>query len=225
MKKIKVDCHTHTNVSFDSSTSPEKFVKAICDANMDAVCVCDHNTLAGARAVQALDPPFQVVIGEEIGTNAGELIGLFVLESIPSKRSPQWTIDAIHEQGALVMVPHPFCRVVPSHIRKKALYAIAEKVDIVEVVNARNNLPADERKAMAFARKHNLPACAGSDGHEPASLGMGYVLMDPFNDPQSFLANLAEGQLVCQGRTSLIYTGFSFGYHVLTAGIKSLLGR
>ena len=78
-----VEFHCHTLFSKNSLTSPERLVQACRRKGIDRVIVTDHNTIAGARAAQALDPEL-VIVGEEIMTTHGELLAAFVMEEIPA---------------------------------------------------------------------------------------------------------------------------------------------
>lgn len=210
MKKIKVDCHSHTSVSFDGNISPAAYVKQATGLGIGAAIISDHNSIEGALAVRALNPPFRVIVSEEIQSAEGEIIGAFLEEKIPNKKPAGWTFDAIHEQGGLAIVPHPFVKVVVSRLSLSALFSCLDKIDIVEVVNARNNSLADEVAAWRFAKAHNLPVCAGSDAHLSHALGRAYVLMDPFETPQEFLKNIKDGTTVCERRTPLWLSGVTF---------------
>lgn len=210
MERIKVDCHTHTNVSFDGHISPGKYVKRMAEIGIGAAVVSDHNRIDGALEIEALHPPFRVIVSEEIHTLQGEIIGAFLQERIPPRKPLDWTIDAVHEQGGLVIVSHPFVRVVWSRIKRSALFAHAPKFDIIEAVNARNTSIRDELAAMRFARMAGLPVCAGSDAHLVHTLGRAYVRMKSFTDAVSFLENIREGTLVCERRTPLWLSGLTF---------------
>lgn len=210
MKKIKVDCHSHTNVSFDGNINPAAYVRQASRLGIGAAVISDHNSIEGALEVRALNPPFKVIVAEEIQSAEGEIIGLFLQEEIPSKKPAAWTFDAIHEQGGLAIVPHPFARVVVSRLSLSAIFSCLEKIDIIEVINARNNSMADEVTAWRFAKAHNLPVSAGSDAHLSHALGRAYVLMDPFETPQEFLQNLKKGTIVCERRTPLWLSGITF---------------
>ncbi len=69
--------------------------------------VTDHNTIAGARAAQELDPEL-VIVGEEIKTTRGEILAFFVSEEVPAGLTPQETIARLKDQGAFISVSHPF---------------------------------------------------------------------------------------------------------------------
>lgn len=224
-KRIRVDCHCHTDISFDGQITPQQMVRTTSRNGVDVVCVTDHNNIAGALEVIALNPPFRVIVGEEILTADGEMIALFVKERIRPKRPLSWTIDAIHEQGGLAVIPHPFCKVVMTRVTLPALYENIHKIDALEMINARNERVSDETAALRFARLFDKPMTAGSDGHLPHTLGRGYVLMAPFSGPEEFLSSLKTGTVVCERRTPLWLSGISFGFRLTIENGKKLLGK
>ena len=88
----------HTGYSPDSETGLEDFVARCVKTGLDCIAVTDHNTMQGALKVQAM-APFQVIIGEEIKSAGGEIIGLFLQETIPRDLPPLETVNRIKEQG------------------------------------------------------------------------------------------------------------------------------
>ena len=140
--------------------------------------------------------PFTVIPGEEILTPNGEIIGYFLKEYIPSGQPLEKVIEAIKSQGGLVGVPHPFdtfrgLKNTDDHF----LEELAKHLDMVEIFNARSLLPWDSDKARDFARKHNLPATAGSDSHTIREIGRTYVEMSSFSDKSSFLKSLRTARI------------------------------
>ncbi len=219
--RIKVDCHTHTSLSFDGHIPPVKYARKMEEIGMGAAIVSDHNRIDGALEIEALNPSFRVIVAEEIGTASGEVIGAFLQERIEADKPLAWTIDAVHEQGGLVIVSHPFVRVVWSRIKRSALFAHADKFDIIEVVNARNTSIRDEVAAMHFAKLVGLPVSAGSDAHLVHTLGRGYVRMEPFTDSKDFLEKIKAGELVCKQRTPLLLSGVTYLYSLMTNLLKT----
>ncbi|HLJ68955.1 MAG TPA: PHP-associated domain-containing protein [Chloroflexota bacterium] len=189
---MKVDLHTHTLCSKDSCNRFERIVAAVQSAGIDAIAVTDHDRFDGVRRLQEI-APFPVIAGEEIKTAEGEIIGLFLTEWIPPGLTPEETIERIKSQGGVVYVPHPFDEVRGSRLRREALERIAERIDVLEVFNARNALPRFNQRALAFARDRRLLAGAGSDTHTYGEYGRAYVEIPPFSDTQSFLASMREG--------------------------------
>src|SRR5258708_40374255 len=107
-KKIKLDMHTHCEYSPDSRTPVAVQALAIKAAGLDVVCATDHNTIEGALRLRELADGFRVIIGEEVSSRDGEIIGLFLEKAIPRDLSAEETIARIHDQGGLVSVPHPY---------------------------------------------------------------------------------------------------------------------
>ncbi|HEX2997506.1 MAG TPA: PHP domain-containing protein [Anaerolineales bacterium] len=179
MAYLKVEFHCHTNASRDSLTTPEELVAACHRKGIDRVVVTDHNTIAGARAAQALDPD-RVIVGEEIMTTHGEILAAFVSEEIPKGLSPRETIRRLHDQGAFISVSHPFDSLRSGGWQEVHLLEILPQVDAIEVYNSRCMLPHFNRLARRFAEKHQIAGTVGSDAHAAFELGRSLLLLEPF---------------------------------------------
>jgi predicted metal-dependent phosphoesterase TrpH len=182
--------------SGDSTTTPDELETAVTESGIDVLCITDHNAIKGAVAL--VDRvPCQVVVGEELKTHAGEIIGLFLTEHIPFGIAPREAAKRIRDQGGIVYVPHPFDP-LRNNLSRAALDDLVENglVDAIEVFNAKTSLASLNRQAVDFAREHNLPGGAGSDAHVPDALGAAYVEMDAFDSPETFLANLWSAEVV-----------------------------
>lgn len=192
---MRVDLHTHTEYSSDSELALADAVAGWQRAGIDCVAVTDHNTIAGALALREW-APLRVIVGNEIKTREGEIIGLFLEEDIPRGLTPEETIGRIRDQKGLVMIPHPFDRFRRSRLTEEALMRVLPQVDIMEVFNARTTLARDNRRGEVLAAEHGLIPAAGSDSHTAHELGQSYVEMADFDSPQAFLESLREGRLV-----------------------------
>jgi predicted metal-dependent phosphoesterase TrpH len=190
---IRVDLHTHSNYSKDSRSSLDDIIKAVPTSRVHAIALTDHNVFEGAVELQKR-APFVVIAGEEVKTDAGEIIGLFLREWIPPGLSPEETIGRIREQKGIVYVPHPFDQVRKSRITEEQLDKIRGDIDILEAFNGRNLLPRYNRKAVAYAARYGLATGAGSDAHTCREYGAGYVEVAPFDGPETFLQALKNGQ-------------------------------
>jgi predicted metal-dependent phosphoesterase TrpH len=195
----KVDLHCHTRYSSDSLADPVAVLEAARRRGLDKVAITEHNSLRGALAAFALAPDL-VIVGEEIQTDAGELIAYFVTEEVPRGLSLQEAIARLRAQGAVISVSHPRDRWRRSAVGEKTLLTIIERVDAVEVWNARCLLAADNAWAAAIARKYGKLATAGSDAHTPGEVGMAYVELPPFTNAEEMRASLAQAKVV--GRLS-----------------------
>src|SRR5207244_7517285 len=76
--KIRVDMHTHCEASPDSRTPLAEQARAVRAAGLDVVCATDHNTIDGALRLREMADGFRVIVGEEVSSRDGELIGLFL---------------------------------------------------------------------------------------------------------------------------------------------------
>ena len=215
---MRVDLHVHTCYSGDSLTSLSETIRWAQRRSLDALAITDHNTIAGALALARI-APFAVIVGEEILTTRGEIIGLFLHRQIPSGLSPRETAHRIHAQGGIVYLPHPMDRVRHSALAPDSLLGISEVIDAIEVLNARVTFRADNRQAALFARSHGILAGAGSDSHQGYEIGHAYVEMPPFRDPRSFLKSLAEGQI--RGHISSPLVHLASSYAKLAKGLAA----
>ena len=182
--------------SGDATTTPDELAEAIEAAQIDVLCITDHNTIAGALALQE-QLPCRVVVGEELRTGVGEIIGLFLTEPLARGLRLDEAVHRIHAQGGLVYIPHPFD---PTRhcLREQELHGLAAegRIDAVEVLNAKTSLRSLNDKAKAFADEHELAAGAGSDAHVPDALGAAYVEMPDFDSPAEFLRSLRQGTVI-----------------------------
>ncbi len=204
MDPLKTVFHIHTDYSDDSNLSVDTIAKLARQRQINCLTITDHDTIEGARQMAATaGPDLQVIIGEEISTNQGHLIGLFLHEHIEPGHPPSRTAELIHQQGGLVIVPHPFNRFFGCGLRD-AVDDIIDMIDAVEVWNAQNILESVNHKAEQLAARLQLPNIVGSDIHHGQTLDACHQWIPPFDDPQSFLNSLREGTFV-KGRHPLTY--------------------
>ena len=196
MTKLKVDMHTHTEYSPDSRTPVKTQAAAIKAAGLDVVCATDHNTIEGALRLREIADGFRVVVGEEVSTRDGDMIGLFLEKAVPRDLSAEETIARIHDQGGLVSVPHPFSRNRLFHLRRAALDRVWKDIDCIEIFNAREAFTQDNLRAAAFAREKNIPGAVGSDAHRASEIGRAWVEVEEFEGREDFIAALREGSVI-----------------------------
>ncbi len=206
---LQVDFHSHTIISKDSLTSPERFVTAARRKGLDRVVVTDHNSIAGARAAYALDPE-RIIIGEEIMTTKGEILAAFVTEEIPRGISPDEVIKRLRDQGSFISVSHPFDSWRHGAWKLEDLLEITPLVDAIETFNARCTNAADNQKAAEFALAHHLPGTAGSDAHAAFELGKARLVLPQFAGPDELRKVIQEGQI--KGGLSPFWVHFASYY-------------
>jgi len=190
---LKADLHIHTIYSMDCNTSLEQIINRCQEVGINCIAIADHGTAEGALKAQGL-APFPVIVAEEILTPAGEIMGMFLKDTIPSGLSVEQTISRIRAQGGLVCIPHPFDTLTRSALGGKMLEELADQIDIIEVFNARSPLPQASNKALTFATKHGVPGSAGSDAHTVSEIGNAYVEMPEFSGRDDFLQALTRGK-------------------------------
>lgn len=194
---IDVDLHMHTDHSHDCATPVEVLLATARQQGLGAIAVTDHNLTSGALEAAEKAERFgvKVIVGEEVKTaHEGEVIGLFLHETIPKGVGLQEAIDAIHAQGGVVYVPHPFDRLhsVPDY---EHLLGVLDDVDAIEVHNPRVAFSSFNEEAARFAGKYRLIAGAGSDSHVAQGLGSVRVRMRDFDGPDEFLASLRDAEI------------------------------
>jgi predicted metal-dependent phosphoesterase TrpH len=185
--------HTHCEASSDSSTPIEEQARAIRAAGLDAVCATDHNTIDGALRLREIAVGFRVIVGEEIASREGEVIGLFLDFAIPPNLSADETFARIKAQGGLVVIPHPFSPARPLQLREQTLDRLWPEIDALEVLNGREEFPSDNKRAARYARERGIPGTAGSDAHRAAEIGRAYMEIDDFSSPKELLVGLGSG--------------------------------
>jgi predicted metal-dependent phosphoesterase TrpH len=190
---IRVDLHLHSSASDDCHVDPEQVAARCRRLGLKPVFLTDHNSIEGARRLQAIGGQ-RVIVGEEIMTRDGELIGLFLERLVPRGLGALETAREIKDQGGLVYLEHPYDP-FRRHLNEGAIEAVADLIDIVEVFNGRsdeksNRLAEDLRQTLGVA------AGAGSDAHSLAELGSVYVEMEDFEGAQDFLIKLRHSRIV-----------------------------
>src|SRR5262245_21195993 len=168
----RADLHVHTLWS-DGAQRPEVIV-AVASARVDVVAITDHDEIRGALRARdwAREHPelgVDVVVGEEISTLNGHLLGLFLEERVPPGLDALATIGEIHAQGGLAVAAHPFH---PLRGVSRGHHSIARMIrdlplDAIEVVN---NAGVFSAPYNAWAALRNmelmLPVTGGSDAHD-----------------------------------------------------------
>ncbi|MCL2679718.1 MAG: PHP domain-containing protein [Dehalococcoidia bacterium] len=192
---IKADLHIHTNYSGDSDITLDALIQRCHETGLGAIAVTDHGTAEGALKLATRELPFKLIIGEEIMSVEGEIIGLFLKETIPSGLTPEETIARIRAQGGVVYVPHPFDRYRSSAMQATALERIAAEIDVVEVFNSRTIPLQSLSPPEKFAKAHNKLCGAGSDSHSTSEIGRACVVMPDFDGRYEFLKSMAQAHI------------------------------
>jgi predicted metal-dependent phosphoesterase TrpH len=207
--EILADLHMHTRHSHDCATDVEALLDHCIAQGLGAIAITDHNEVAGGLEAQALGKPITVIVGEEVKTSQGEVIGLFLNERIERGMPMADTITAIQEQGGLVYMPHPFDRMhtIPD---AATLLRCLDAIDIFEVYNARLLFDAFNDDALRFATKYNLVQAAGSDAHVLPGIGTALNRIPAFEGPEEFLLAMRHNRIERRPRSLLYLQGLKW---------------
>jgi predicted metal-dependent phosphoesterase TrpH len=196
---VKVDTHSHTCFSGDSTTTLSEFVDAGQKSGLDYIAVTDHSKIEGALKLKTIEDklPFRVIIGQEQKVPEGELIGLFLTERIPAGLGLLKTAESIKDQGGLVIVPHPIDpfrhSLKANHIQQLLEHGY---LDAIESFNSKTRSDSVTKDVTQLAKRIKVCVTAGSDSHVPEALGSSYLVMEKFTTPQDFIQNLKTASIV-----------------------------
>jgi len=196
---MKIDLHIHSEYSFDSIMSIKKILK-VASKRLDGIAITDHNTLEGAIEATKLNqnPGFIVVQGNEINTEFGDLLGLFLTEEIKSREAFE-VIDEIHEQGGIVVLAHPYKR------RGEYPLELMKRIDAIEGFNARIGNKNLLHRAWKLSREYHLPLIAGSDAHFPFEIGRGITIFEDLKSVEDVKKAILKGKTRIAGTLSSPY--------------------
>lgn len=208
---MKYDLHVHSKYSSDGTLDPEKIVKTAIKKGLRGIAVTDHNTIKGgleAKEYETAD--FKIIVGSEIMTERGEIIGIFLEEEIETRASYE-VVEDIKEQGGVVVIPHPFDK-----LRSSAFHPGDEDarfIDCIEVYNSRCVSQEYNQYAAVFAEKHGLKMVAGSDAHFKNEIGNGGVQISE-GDEEDLRRSILEGKIDIFGRRTPLAN------HAMTKALK-----
>lgn len=180
---------------------PAKVVRVAKSRGLDAIAVTDHDEIEGAfEAQKAARGDILVIIGEELDTKAGDILGLFLRERI-REEDPLRAIEAIHDQGGIAILPHPFAKSMSIEDR------VARALDGCEGFNARHakiravESGIGEPDVLSFAQSYDLSLVSSSDAHFYREIGRARTIVAAGSLPEAREAIL-RGDTTLAGRRS-----------------------
>lgn len=228
----KADTHVHTEYSGvarlglikfpESVSTPEEQVDCARKNGMDVVCITDHDEIVGAIKAQQYAKQFEdieVVIGEEVSTADGEIIGLFLNERVPDNLSIEETVDIIRSQGGLTIAPHPFSFHVPGLQEK--IFSI--DLDGFEVINGGHV----DSYSNAFAQEvmDRYPGrwapISGSDAHSVNTTGFNWTEFEG-NTAEDFRKAILDKKTVAVGKPAPVLNTLHWSMEVVWGGQRMM---
>lgn len=202
----KADLHVHSIFSYDGFNKPEMIVKQASKIGLDVIAITDHDNIKGAISAQKFENKYgvEVVIGEEVLTNEGEILGLFLKEEVKPGKTLKETIKIVHDQEGIVIIPHPFSffPLTRPAIGVKLLYSLLKEKNLLpegmEVLNSMPSAKLSSKKSRRLNEKiFNFAEVAGSDAHIEKHIGMGITLF-----PGQTKEDLKKAIINCQTRAT-----------------------
>jgi len=170
--------------------------------NISVLAITDHNTIAGLskarKIIKQNKMPLMLINGEEIKTKIGEVIALDLNEEIKKNMTLEETIDAIKDQGAKCIVPHPY------DFYRKGLVWNIDRIEMpfaIETLNARS-FGLFNHFSKKYAIQNNLAQIASSDAHTYREIGSAYTQMPYSTTKEDILRNIEKKKTICCGKTS-----------------------
>jgi predicted metal-dependent phosphoesterase TrpH len=179
----RADLHIHS-IASDGVSSVGQILDAAELAGLAVIAITDHDRIEAALAAQALartrGSPVDVVIGEEVSSRGGHVLGLYLEQRIRPWQSLRSTVAQIHEQGGLAiiahpLVPYPLCASARSIRALLADPDTAFHPDGMEAFNPTTARMRWSQRAPAFAAQTGLTALANSDSHRAADIGAAFT--------------------------------------------------
>ena len=228
---MRIDLHCHSEASHDCVTRLANIPARCLERGISVQAITDHNKLWGAQELKLrvtesdLGDDLTIIVGEEITTTEGEIIGLFLDEVIPKGLSPEQTVTEIKAQGGLVLLPHGFDPRKTYRLKPQAVLRIAEDIDIVEAFNARVSHTRWNDTARDWANTRGVARSAGSDAHTLRDIGDAWVETPtrPVLTPADVMAALTDPAAEVAGKWTHPATAFMYkAWTFLRAGRRGL---
>ena len=209
----RADLHLHTVASDGLATIEQVLEQVAQTGQLGIVAVTDHDRMFAPAQARQLERDFGigVIVGEEVSTQEGHLLALFIHKELPAGRPAAETIAAIHAQGGLCVAAHPYDWLVSSlgkaGLRHRCLPrgGVADgrdwAFDAIETVNTGITWPAWVANAMAgrVADELGLPGTGGSDAHTLATVGQGWTMF-PGTTTDDLYRAIQHGTVTAHGR-------------------------
>jgi predicted metal-dependent phosphoesterase TrpH len=196
---MEFDLHIHSDYSPDSLLSLDKIISIAIKRGLSGIAITDHYTIKGAKEIgRTANDKLLIICGQEIGTEIGDVLGLFLQDEIKSHSFVD-IIKEIKEQNGLSILAHPF-----KEFDAQLPLELINKVDLIEVCNGRmgNYKSRRNKKAQMLANELHLPASAGSDAHFGNEIGHARCAFENISSAEALKDALLHSNRIVSGNGS-----------------------
>jgi predicted metal-dependent phosphoesterase TrpH len=208
VRRLRIDTHIHTLAS-DGVSDVTSILASAVARGLDAIAITDHERIDAAQAAQAIASgqglPIEVIVGEEVSTRGGHLVGLWLKRRIKPWQSLKRCVALVHEQGGLAIVAHPLPPYALSCASEGAIRRLMDEADPIyhpDALEGFNPTVARlrwSRRVPALAEELGLALVAGSDAHAAAKVGSAVTLV-PGHAAADLRAAVAARDTAWEGR-------------------------
>ncbi len=180
----RADIHMHTTASDGRATIQQVLHHVAKMGTLDVIAITDHDEISTSLWAHSQRDryPFDIIPGMEVSSADGHVLALWVTELIPAGLSLKETVAAIHEQGGLAILAHPFEMLVCTHMAARYLRTpevlLDAGIDAIEIHNSGASTPGNNWLARRLAHQLNLTAVGNSDAHTLAAIGRGVTCFE-----------------------------------------------
>jgi predicted metal-dependent phosphoesterase TrpH len=207
---LSAELHVHSSLSYDGQDSVRALLERASEVGLDVLAVTDHDEFEASLEATEIAPEYGLlgIPGMEISTAAGHVLAYGIETPVAPGLSFEETIERIHDQDGIAIVPHPF-----QEMRSGVLAEISPETltiaDAIEVYNSRLLTGWSNRQARAFARDHDMPMIAGSDAHVASMVGRTVTRIDTDERTvDAVLTAIREGRTELDGRRTPFRVSF-----------------
>jgi predicted metal-dependent phosphoesterase TrpH len=173
--QFPLDLHNHSRWSKDSFLDPLAVLRTARKRGLRGMAITDHGTIRGGLEARRVNPfdDFLVIVGAEIRTEIGDVVGLFLEKEITGTTFAAVAAE-IHAQNGLVLLPHP------GKLPTSLVQPFLPQIDLIEVWNARSK-PKWNHAAALLAEEARKPVTAASDAHGKFEIARAYTILEVEN--------------------------------------------
>ena len=177
---MRVDLHCHTYpISSCSEMNPDEMMKGAIDANLDGICVTEHNRVWTPEQADGLSQKYGIAVfrGIEVTTTGGDIIAFGVDTEPQGLLTPQQLRQIVDKNHGIAIAAHPFrgfllfgFGILQMSLNDALDNPTLSQVNAVEVCNGK--VTDDENDfARQVADALGLIKVGGSDAHSREAIG------------------------------------------------------